>query len=237
MTRRLVLLNLVLVALTVLAAWQLRREWISHQARQKAMLGKTVRPVPPPPASVPEPAAPLTPAGYFDIAEKMLFAKDRSPVVVVETEPPPPPKPMPPLPIFHGAMNLGDGPLAILSEKAKSPHREYRPGDAVGEFKLVAVSPREVVLEWEGKQVIKKIEELAVAAEEQQATTTQRTQAPQPKAKPAPSVQAGPGVAIGKGVHACVANDSTPPGTVVDGLRKVVTATPFGPACRWEPVQ
>ncbi len=234
MTRRLVLLNVVLLALTVLAAWQLRREWEAARARESAMLGKAMRPVPPPPAGEAEPAPPLTAAGYIEIAEKMLFTKDRNPVVVVEAAPAPPPKPMPELPVFHGAMNLGDGPVAILSEKAKAPHREYRPGQPVGQFKLVSVTPREVVLEWEGKQVSKRVEELAGAADEP--APVQRTEGPK-RAAPAAKVQAGPGVEVGKGVRACVPNDSTPAGTVVDGLRKVVTDSPFGPVCRWEPVR
>ncbi len=235
MTRRLALLNLLLLALTVLAAWQLRREWVEARARESAMLGKPVRPVPPPPAAEPEAPAPLTPAAYIDIAEKMLFTKDRNPTVVVEAAPAPPPKPMPPLPIFHGAMNLGDGPVAILSENEKAPHRDYRPGQPVGDFTLISISPREVVLEWEGKQVSKRLEELAASREAPAAAG--RTEAPKPSPAAKPKVQAGPGVDVGKGFRACVPNDSTPPGTIVDGVRKVVTDSPFGQVCRWEPVQ
>lgn len=235
MNRRLLLLNVILVALTALCGWQLRREWTAARAREAAMLGKTVKPVPAPPPGTAQPPAPLTPATYIEIAEKMLFSRDRNPVVVVETAPPPPPKPMPPLPVFHGAMNLGDGPIAIMSEKANTPHREFRAGGQIGEFKLVAISPREVLLDWEGKQVAQGIEQLKEAAPEaQQAAQTQRTEAP---AAAQPKVQAGPGTDIGKGVRACVPNDSTPPGTVVDGLRKVVTDSPFGAVCRWEPVR
>lgn len=235
MNRRLLLLNLLLVALTALCGWQLRREWEAARAREAAVLGKAVKPVPPAPQGTAQPAAPLSPAAYIDIAEKMLFTRDRNPVVVVETAPPPPPKPMPPLPLFHGAMNLGDGPIAIMSEKANTPHREFRAGEHIGDFKLVAVSQREVVLDWEGKQVAKGVEQLAEpAAQAQQAGPAQRTDAP---AAPPPQVQAGPGAEIGKGVRACVPNDSTPPGTVVDGLRKLVTDSPFGAVCRWEPVR
>ena len=36
-------------------------------------------------------------------------------------------------------------------------------------------------------------------------------------------------------LKACNADDSSPAGTVVDGMKKVVSATPFGgTACRWE---
>ena len=39
------------------------------------------------------------------------------------------------------------------------------------------------------------------------------------------------------GVKPCVAGDNQPPGTVVAGYKKVVSQTPFGAACRWEPAK
>ncbi len=236
MTRKIVVLNLALLGLIALAGWQLRREWLAAQAREAAVLQKKVKPVPPPPAGPSQAAAPLTAAGYNDIAQKNLFSKDRNPVVVVEAAPPPPPKPMPPLPVFHGVMNLGDGPIAIMSESPKTPHREYRPGQPIGPFTLVSVNSREVVLDWEGKQVAKAVEELTPPPEERQEVAS-RTEAPPPQQAQAPKVQSGPGVDIGKGVRACVPNDSTPAGAVVDGMRKVVSDSPFGPVCRWEAVR
>ena len=38
------------------------------------------------------------------------------------------------------------------------------------------------------------------------------------------------------GVRTCVAGDTSPPGTVLEGYKKVVTRTMFGETCRWEPV-
>ena len=49
----------------------------------------------------------------------MLFDRSRNSTVVVEVPPPPPPKPMPPLPAYHGMMNLGDGPVAVMSVNAR----------------------------------------------------------------------------------------------------------------------
>jgi hypothetical protein len=42
---------------------------------------------------------------------------------------------------------------------------------------------------------------------------------------------------MGNSTRACVPGDTTPPGTVQDGLRKVVSKTPFGESCRWEPAK
>jgi hypothetical protein len=63
---------------------------------------------------------------------------------------------MPALPLFHGLLDLGDGPIAIMSDGPKGPHRDYQPGDKVGAFKLVAVNNDELVLEWEGQTITKK---------------------------------------------------------------------------------
>jgi hypothetical protein len=235
LTRNLLLLNLLLVALTALAGWQLRREWTAAQEREAALLNKTVEPAPPPPEWEPPPPEPLTAAAYFEIAERMLFSRDRNPVLEVEASPAPPPKPMPPAPVFHGVMNLGEGPIAIMSEEPKAPHREFRIGQSIGEFRLVGMTPREAVLEWEGKRVVSRREE-AVERRDEPRQPAERTTAP-PPAAPQVKAQTGPGVDIGRGVRACMPGDTTPPGTVVDGLRKVVSDSPFGAVCRWEPVR
>ncbi|MFB3828779.1 MAG: hypothetical protein ACE15B_18565 [Bryobacteraceae bacterium] len=235
MKRKLLLLNAALLALTALAAWQLRREWDAARARERQVLGRAIRPVAAPPLA-PQPAPrPVTAAEYIEIAQKALPFKDRNPNVIIEAVPPPPPKPMPPLPLFHGVMNLGDGPMAMMSEKAGAQNKDYRTGDQVGEFKLVAIHGQSVELEWEGKRVTRLVEQ-PVEPERTEAAE-KRTIVPEPRQTPVVQRQTGPGADIGRGVRACVPNDSTPAGAVVDGLRKVVTPTPFGDACRWEPVK
>jgi hypothetical protein len=41
-------------------------------------------------------------------------------------------------------------------------------------------------------------------------------------------------VDIGNGRKACVAGETAPDGTVVQGLKKVSWETPFGKGCAWE---
>ncbi len=236
MRQKLLLLDLVLLLMIAGLGWRLRLEWVESKAHHEAMLRQRVKPIPAPPMSVLAPPAPLKAAEYVDIAQKMLFSKDRNPTVAVEVAPPPPPKPMPELPLFFGVMNLGDGPTAILSEKKGTPNKDYRPGEKIGEFTLVALNNDEIVLEWDGKRVTRRLSELvdrtppAAAPANQQDNRSNAPQAPQPK------VDGVPGVDIGRGVRACQQGDTSAPGTVVDGLRKVVTESPFGPVCRWEPL-
>lgn len=252
MRRKLALLNVALLALTVYAGWRLREERRAARARAAAVLSQKPK-APAPPGLEPIPQSqPAVAAGYIDIAQKMLFSKDRNPVVVVETKPEPPPKPMPRLPVFHGVMNLGDGVSAVFSEKPDSPHREVQPGGTIGEFKLLSVDSRDVTFEWEGKKVTRSVAELAKppAPEQQPAARTSagtRTDsaapaAPQPAGMPAASQTPGrpePGADLGGGAKSCLAGDTSPAGTVVNGYKKMVFSTPFGGSgvCQWVAVK
>lgn len=240
MKKKLTLLNLALVALIVLAGWRARQSWLQAQEREQALVRASQKPSLPPPLAPLRAVEPVSAAGYLDVAEKMLFAPDRNPTVILE---PVKPKPMPPLPVAYGVVNLGDGPMAILSEKSGSPNRAFRAGDTIGEFKLVAVNAEELVFGWEGQQVAKKLEDLRERPSSEASSSAEAaSRAPGP---PPPPVQMqapvterplGPGESSG-GVRVCQPGDSSPPGAVVDGFRKVVSVTPFGRVCRWEPVQ
>jgi hypothetical protein len=240
--RRLWLVDLALLVLVVLAATALRQRWADGRGREEALL-KRIVPVPGPPVIAPLPKqAPSTAAQYLEVAEKMVFSRDRNPTVILDPPaPPPPPKPMPQLPTAYGVMDLGDGPTAILREKPGAEHRGYRAGEKIGEFKVVAFNNVEIVLEWEGKYVRKNLQELA----DHQPTVQQQAPAEPQQSAAAPaqpqmtnvSAPKGPGTDMGNSTRACVPGDNTPAGTVQDGLRKVINKTPFGESCRWEPVQ
>ena len=234
--RKLLLANLALLALCAAGGVHLRREWTESRAREEAVLLKRIQPAAPPPMAPLPATEPVKAAGYNDIAQKMLFSKDRNSVVVVEPPPLPKPIPMPALPLFHGMLDLGDGPMAIMSDGPKGPHRDYQPGDKVGEFKLVAVNNEELVLEWEGQTIRKKVDEILdrgpapPLAAGQPAAAASAAPPPPPVAKAA----AAPGIYLGTGVKACVPGDTSPAGTVADGMRKVIKPTPFGSKCYWE---
>ena len=188
-----------------------------------------------------KPAEPVTATGYAEIANKMLFSKDRNSIVVVEPAPAPPPKPMPPLPVLYGVMNLLDGTTAIMSQKSGAKHQGVRPGDQIGDFTLVAIGKDEITLDWEGKPVTRKIDEMIDRNETPPTSvgpSVSRTTGP---ASPAPAQSkppsdAAPGVDVGNRLKACLAGDVSPAGTVSGGYRKVVSTTPFGQSCRWEPL-
>lgn len=238
MKRKLILLNLALVALLALTGWRISEIREKARLRNGSVLGQSVKET----ATIPEPALkppdPVMAAEYLEVAEHVLFARDRNPtveVVVVE-------KPVPPLPVAHGVLDLGTGPTAILSTASGQPQRAYRVGDRIGEFQLVGATSKELVFQWEDKRIRKTVEELRPAVNappaEQAAAPPPAQQAAQSQSKvvgASPAAKAAPSeIDMGAGLRACQPDDTSPPGTVTGGYRKLVTETPFGKACRWE---
>jgi hypothetical protein len=235
------LLNLLLLTSAIGAGWLLRQKYQAAHAHQAQVLKQRVPVAPPPTLSPIPPPQPATSANYVDVAQKMLFARDRNPNVIVEPPAPAAKKVMPALPFAYGVMDFGAGPTVIMAEKAGAAHHQYHPGETVGAFKILDVNSQQILLEWEGERMIKNLSELvdktggAAAAEVAQKT------AEAPKAAAAPAavapVDPKPGASMGAEQKACLAGDKSPAGTVVDGFKKVVSASPFGSRCYWEPVK
>jgi hypothetical protein len=239
--RKLWLLNILLVAAIALAGWQLRKEARELHARERATLDKRP-PIPAPPVQPPAAPAPMvTGSAYLGIAKDMLFSKDRNSQVIVDPpKPPDPPKPLPPLPVVHGVMDIGDGPIVMMSEKSGGRHRGVHVGEKIGEFKLVSVNRNDLVLGFEDRTVKKTLQELIDrAGVDAGAAAGQTGAAGGASSTPVPPVagKAEPNVKLSEDTATCQTNDPSPAGTVVNGMRKVVMATPFGNACRWEAVK
>ncbi len=245
MNTKLVWVNLLLIALVAAIAWRVRAEWMTQQAREQGI--RTARVVPPTvtPAPIPAPPSPVTAGTYSDIASRMLFSKERNPTVIIDMPPPPPPKPMPPLPLLHGVLGLPSGMVALMSPDAKSPGKPIKVGEKIGEFELAGLTQDEISLKWEDKTVTRSVSEMIYQGLEKAPATGAPQQlasaAPPPAATlPPPSGSGKPGGDVGgtsDGFKMCTAGDTSPAGTVADGYRKVLTATPFGNSCHWEPAK
>jgi hypothetical protein len=240
--RKLVVLNAVLLLVVVFGGVQLHNQYQAAKARQAALRAVRVPPVP----AVPFPALPndppVLPSGYKDVAMKDLFHPSRNPDVEVPPPPaPPPPPPMPELPRFHGQANFGDGPFALLVEKAGMEEKAIKPGETIGQFKLVDVNTGEITFAWtfNGELVRRSLSSLMdhTAAAPVAGSDAPRSQPPaEPQAPPIKSA-IGPGELTSLGTRTCDPNDSTPAGAVVNGFRKTVGRTPFGAFCVWDPVK
>ncbi len=161
MTRKLMLLNLALLAVLSALTWQMRREWVEAHARAQAFLSvkiaKVAAPIVPPLPRV----APLAAVAYAEVAQLNLFSKDRNPQVIIDLPPPVKPKPIPPFPVARGVL-LWDGtpPTLLLSMRPGGEQKSYRAGEQVGDWKIVSVDNQYVVFEWDGKEFKKRIDEL-----------------------------------------------------------------------------
>ncbi len=234
MKRKLLVLDIVLAALVIYAAQSVRERYLENRKREQVVLGRPLPRIPEPPfAAIKPPEAPV-PAAYNDVAQKMLFSADRNPAIVVEVEKP---KPMPGLPVVYGVMDLGEGASAFMSAKSNEPHSEVKPGQKIGEFTLVAVSNDQIVLDWEGKKITKKVTDLMAQTAPPASSDAAPAQAAQPKAQAASATPSGPGRDLGGGWKSCDPGDSSPDGTVRDGWKKVIRAMPIGQTCHWEPAK
>jgi hypothetical protein len=121
---------------------------------------------------------------------------------------------------------------------------------------LASITREDVVFEWDGQQFKKTLAELKPKDDKPPAAAAPAEAAEGPKTsvqsvgavrhevtKPEVLEEAqkpkdgGPGIDIGGSVRACSPGDSSPPGTIMGGYRKLVNDTPFGQSCRWEPIR
>src|SRR5215210_5817129 len=225
MRRNLWLLDLALLAGVIISAVIFRQRWYESSHREEALLKRMIPAVPSPVVPSIPVVNPVTAASYMAAVQMNLFSKDRNPNVILDPPPPPPPPPkMPDLPVAYGVMDLGAGPAAILAEKPGSPHKSYRPGETIGAFKIVAMNNREILFDWDGQSIKKTLEELA---DRRPTMTTQPATETNPAAAstPQPAVTVisgpkGPGAELGNQTRACAPGDTTPAGTVENGMRK-----------------
>jgi len=247
MSRKMILLNLALIALTATLIWQARKHYLEMKAHEQEVLRRAAhaRPVlPPPPPQAPPPVAP---AQYIDVAQRTLFSADRNPVVVVEPPKPKPEPPMPALPSYYGQIRIGD-PVIFLSIRGPEQKR-YHAGEKVGDFEIVSFDQDKITLGWNDKKIEKKLDDLKVKTEAPQQAQSAAVAPPSPASRGAQVKLLGgsgdaraPDKTIGDTISgteykACVMNDPTPAGSVVDGYKKVVTRTLMGNSCLWEKVK
>ena len=253
MNRRILLLNLALIALAGVLGWQIRVRWKDAKAHERDVLSQIPRvkqilaPPPPPVLKIP------TAGDYVDVAQRTLFARDRNPNVIVDAPPPPPPPPpMPALPQYYGQMSLGP-PVVILSI-GTAEQKSYHAGDEIGPFKILSFDRETITFEWRGDPVERKLTELkpkeaAVAANAPapaapapvQAIQTLSTVTPLagPSSNTLSNTPSNPtlGADMGAGFRGCAPGDNSPAGTILSGYRKVIARTLTGNSCHWEQVK
>jgi hypothetical protein len=232
---RLLILNALLLALIGLAGWKIRENWRMEQAREQAFWQQGLPKVDAPPLGLPAAGKATLAAGYVEIADKLLLSRDRNPAIAIEVVAP---KPIPALPKYYGVMNLGGGPSIILAP-AGGKQRAYKLGDQIGELTLKDITRTTIDFQWEDKILTAKLSDLldtqaAAPPPEAPKAEAAKANANAQTTRLAGPVDAKPGTDVGGGIRACVPGDNSPAGTIKDGFKKMISATPFGDQCRWE---
>jgi hypothetical protein len=239
LTRRLRLLDLGLLIVLALLGWQMRREWISAHSREQAFLRTKIEQKPAPAMTPLARVEPLSAISYAAMVQINLFSKDRNAQVIIDPPPPIVEKPVPPFPVARGVMLWPGAPATVvMSERPGGDQKGYHPGDKIGEWTLKSVDNRYIVLDWDGKEFKKRLDELMdrsnLVAEAPSVAAAPVSNAPVVNTNLGPNGEKkGPGIDVG-GMRACIPGDTMPAGSVVDGWKKMINQTPFGPGCRWE---
>lgn len=239
MTRRLFYLNALLLLISIGLGTRLRMLWSDARQREDMVRLNNERRLiyrgsPPTPQ-----VQAVNATAYSDIAMRTLFSKDRNPTVIVEVAPPAPEPPVPPFPKSNGVMMFG-GPedaRVILTDHPGAGQRNYKFGDTVGDWQIVKFDSKTITLKWHDKEFTKDLSDLV---DNNPIAPVQATQAPVASTavvvKGDSSEAPHPDIPLGNGTKSCAPGDTSPNGTVVDGMKKIVVANPFGTSCHWEAV-
>lgn len=253
MKRKLLLINAVLFGALLLGASELYSRWLQAESRYaRVEQAERVVPLPEYPAPGQQPA--VRPAEYMPVVERMLFSKDRNPIVEVVVEEAPVEQ-RPDLPLLAGLADFGDGPRALMAAASNDTPQWIKTGEKVGAFVFEGMEDQKVKLSWKG-------EPFTVAQDQLVGSIVRKEPKGSPKGKRAAAPPGAPAQAqtpanlvaqeptsvggqyqIGKelrpGVHAVDPADKSPDGTTfkhTDGstYTKTVRRTPFGSQSWWE---
>ncbi|HKA01897.1 MAG TPA: hypothetical protein VKE70_35545 [Candidatus Solibacter sp.] len=241
MSRKLILLNVVLVGIVVYTGVLLRNEMQSAKAREAKMHGARVSGTPLAAFVTLVEQQPSLAATYGRIAINTLFHPSRNSEVLLPAAPVPVvvPKPMPALPGYFGTMNLGDGPTGLLA-MGNRPAQPVAIGEMIGPFRLIDVNIVDITFEWDGYFIRRTLDQLTdhtIRAVASTGNSGNRSVSESPSIVEQVVLRPlGPGPMTSQGVATCLPGDSMPYGTIQNGLRKVEIPTPWANACVWEPV-
>jgi type II secretory pathway component PulC len=239
-----VFLNTALALILGLLSWQLYRQSLWAHSREQRLWHAEFNPVQLAPLPLLAEVAPLVASSYAQIGQKNLFSRDRNSQVIIDPPAVIPEKPMPAFPVASGVMLWAEVPPAvILSDRPGGVQKACHAGDVIGEWKISSVDEKFVVFEREGREFRKRLDELmdkALFASSQAPNPDQAVAPIRSDAKvqtwSGPSTPSTPGIDVGGNSRLCEVGDTTPVGTIKDGMKKVINVNLFVNSCRWEPL-
>lgn len=244
MTRKLLLLNLLLAGVFIVGAAELYRQVVEAGQRHER-LGAFSDPKHPPEFPTPADPNPTRPADFMPVVERLLFSADRNAEVVVETAEVEAAR-RPALPQLSGLVDFGSGPSALMTAESGGSPVWLAIGDKIGDFVYEGVEGEDIKLKWKEESFTATREQLRHAPEPPRRSAARPPSARNPRspqggrAAAAPADLAGVGQdnrigpEIGPGRYAVARGDDSPEGTEHNGLVKRVRKTPFGASSWWE---
>ena len=246
MSRNLVLLNLALLVVLVAGTTELYRR--TKEARQRYDIFERTGPGQGTPAfSRPAKPAAVRPSDYLAVVDRLLFSKDRNPIVTVEV-PPPEVAARPDLPRFIGLMDLGEGPIALLASDSKTTPTPVARGEKVGEFTFVEAQGDSIIFQWQDETIeVSQAELRGSPAQAAGASPNPRRSSAAARSRPASTARLdpqrqgqvggqyniGPELTGRPGVYGADPKDASPHGTEHADFVKTVKKTPFGTQSWW----
>jgi len=243
--REQIVLVLSLAVANLLLGWYLVRLGRTYRSSTRWIYAATESEHAAAPAA--EAAKTGAPQSFADIVDGNLFSPQRTSQLLQAAQEVKPPE----LPLLYGTMNVGDGWFALMAPGGESSPLSKRvlPGEEIGGYKLVSIGTSQVVLDWQQRTFTVDVSESArrvprivekTAPAQVSTPGGSRPLLSNSPTRPA-AVNTVGGSPPGAGHQASGymppgADADAPEGTVVDGRRKVVVQSPFGPQVRWVPV-
>src|SRR5215475_5952481 len=229
MSRRLILLNILLAAVIAAGIIRLRHNVITFSAEHQV---SRIQPVSE--KSLPSVAAMLVPPEnheWSEIATRNPFSFDRNDVNLVIT-PPAAQQAKRPKPILFGIMKVGTDQLAMLApgEGAGRSSRPVRIGEVFDGWTLLEIQDKSVTVRWEQTKESLIMNDPTAQVARDYAKTSGASGSPQPPV----STVAAPAPAPAATVQTPTGAAPTPT-TSPSGRRQIVVQTPFGPKTMDDP--
>ena len=145
--KKLLALNIVLAVLVVATASELYSR-VSVANERYAILNPDGPAKDVPDYGGPTAARWVRAGDHLPIVDRLLFSADRNPIIEVAEPVAAPPEPRPPLPRLVGVMELGDGPVALMSPDLKSRASPIKIGEKIGDFTFLGTEGEKILLQW-----------------------------------------------------------------------------------------
>ncbi len=233
MKKNLILFNLLLAVLAVLLGYQLRSRWVRYQSQHDVALlnpkaGRTD-------AGEKSVAAAREPSNYTAIVDNHLFSSDRN--SVIPEDPEASAKPPGLKPILMGTLEFGEEPFALMvsdQPRDASSYKELKVGESLDGYTLVKILEQKVIMSVDGNEVEVRLNEPSKLVARDTGPTPQSSSG---NAGRVITVGSSIGSSTGGPAVSTPAKGAIPPGTIVNGKRKIVVPSPFGPMESWEDVK